>query len=174
MPFFRYLFGVGGVLLCLMFLLDAYVPKAPPREQHDLDKSTIRITSRPSGDYVIDHFPLVRNDLAADPAEAVRRALAMMPESDAKQAKIAAAPSNKATPAAPRKRRVAQRTQARVANGEAASPGRSQAWAGNNWSNNWSQNWSDNSSRGWNGNWNNGSSHGWRDNQWANNQWAAW
>jgi hypothetical protein len=170
MPIFRYLFGVGGVLLCLMFVLDAYVPKAPPRELRDLDKSTIRITARPSGDYVIDHFPLVRNDLAVDPAEAVRRALAMMPEGDAKQTEVPAAPSNKATSAAPRKRRVAQRTQTRVASGDVASAGRSQAWSGNNWS----PGWSDNASRSWNGNWSNSSSRGWRDNHWANNQWTTW
>jgi hypothetical protein len=178
MPIFQYLFGVGGVLLCLMFVLDAYVPRSAPREQRDLDKSTIRITTRPTGDFVIDHFPSVRNDLALAPDEAVRRALAMMPDGDTGPTNVATTRSDPATPASPRKRRVAQRPQPRLPNGEPAPPPRSQAWAGNGWSDrSWSQDWSRNGSQNWwNGSSGNGSSN-WTNgsnNRWTNNRWAAW
>ena len=182
MPLLQYFFGVGGALLCLMFALNAYVPKDPPREQHELDKSTIRITAPRTGDYVVDHFPLVRNDLTVDPEEAVRRALAMMPKEDQPKQHVATARSASQSPAPPRKRRIAQRAQPRQPNGEAAY-GRPQAWASNGWSNNsWSQNWSQNSSQysangssgGWSSNWNNGYSRNWPNDRWANNRWTRW
>ena len=47
MQVFQYLLWVGGVLICLMFALDVYIPAAPPREQHDIDRTTIRITAAP-------------------------------------------------------------------------------------------------------------------------------
>ncbi len=174
MPLLQYFFGAGGALLCLMLVLNAYVPKAPPREQHDLDKSTIRITAPRTGDFVIDHFPAVRNDLAVDPAEAVRRALAMMPEDKDKQTSGATARSE-SQPAPPRKRRLAQRTQPRPSNGDTRSQARPQAWASNGWSNNsWSQNWSNGSSGNWSSNWNNNGSQNWSNNRWANNRWTGW
>ena len=162
MPLVQYFLGVGGALLCLMFVLDAYVPKVPPREQRELDKSTIRITARPSDAFVIDHFPPVPGNVAAGPADAVRQALAMMPEGEARQLHVAATREDRHTAATPRKRRVVQQQQTRVANGEAASPVRPQAWSGNTWSQGWSNNW--------NSNW----SQGWSHNRWANNQWTAW
>jgi hypothetical protein len=162
MPIFQYFFGVGGVLLCLMFALDAYVPKAPAREQHEFDKSTIRITARPSDAFVIDRFPPVRGNVAAGPNDAVRQALAMMPDSDVKQADVAPAQAHPQTAAKPHKRRVAQRSQTHLANGEVPTPARSQAWSGNNWS------------QGWSSNWNSGWSPGRNNNRWANNQWTAW
>jgi hypothetical protein len=161
MPLVQYFFGVGGALLCLMFVLDAYVPKAPAREQHVLDKSTIRITARPPGDFVIDHFPPVSGNPMAGPNEAVRQALAMMPEGDAKQADAAARRTDKPPVANSRKRRVVQRTQTHLAIGEVPSSTRS-PWSGNKGSQGWSSNW--------NGNW----SQGWSNNRWANNQWTAW
>ena len=168
MPLLQYFFGVGGALLCLLFVFDAYVPKEPPREQHELDKSTIRISAPRTGDYVIDHFPAVRNDLAVDPAEAVRRALAMMPESDRKSADVPAA--RRESPASPRKRRVAQRQQPRLPRGEAPSPERPQTLASNGWSSNnsWPQNSWQNSWPNFGNRSSNGSSHGWSTN-WNNN-----
>jgi hypothetical protein len=162
MPLVQYFLGVGGALLCLMFALDAYVPKAPPREQRELDKSTIRITARPSDGFVIDRFPPVPGNVAAGPADAVRQALAMMPEGDAKQANVAAAPEHSRTATTPRKRRVVQRPQTRLANGEVPSPARSQSWSGNNWS------------QGWSSNWNNDWSQRPTNNRWANNRWTTW
>ncbi len=162
MPLVQYFLGVGGALLFLMFVLDAYVSKAPPREQHELDKSTIRITARPSDAFVIDRFPPVRGSIAAGPGDAVRQALAMMPEGEAKQADVAATRGDHPIAATPRKRRVVQRRQTRLANGEIPLPARSQSWPGNNWS--------QGSSSNWNSNW----SQGWSYNRWANNQWTAW
>src|SRR5438874_2633833 len=114
MPILQYLFGVGGALLCLMFVLDAYVPKAAPREQHDIDRSTIRIASRPSGDFVIDHFPAVRGDLADAANDAVRKAMALMPPEDARQAGGNAMHTASAAAVPPRKRHLAQRQQSRL------------------------------------------------------------
>jgi hypothetical protein len=174
MPLLQYFFGVGGALLCLMFALNAYVPKDPPRDQHELDKSTIRISAPRTGDYVIDHFPLVRNDLSVDPEEAVRRALAMMPKDDESKRNVATARSASQSSSPPRKRRVAQRAQPRQPNGDAPS-GRPQAWASNGWSNNgWSQGSSNGSSGGWSTNWNNGYSQNWSNDRWANNRWTHW
>jgi hypothetical protein len=176
MPLLQYFLGVGGALMCLMFVLNAYVPKDPPREQRELDKSTIRITAPHTGDYVIDHFPAVRSDLAFDPAEAVRRALAMMPDDKPKQTSVASARSE--PPAASRKRHVAQRQQPRPPHGDGPSLARQQTWASNGWSNNnWSQNWSQNSSNGsggWSNNWNNNYSQNWSGNRWGNNRWSGW
>ena len=183
MPILQYLFGVGGALLCLMFVLDAYVPKAAPREQHEIDRSTIRITARPTGDFVIDHFPAVRADLADAANDAVRKAMAMMPPEDTKQAVASAAVSGPAPPAIPRKRRVAQRPQ-HLANSDVLPPSPPQTWSNNSWSNNsWSNNgWSGrspeqprNSAANGSGNPNNSWSRGW-SNSWSRgsggNRWA--
>jgi hypothetical protein len=162
MPILQYLFGVGGALLCLMFALNAYVPAAPPREQHEIDKSIIHVTAAPTGDFVIDHFPAVRGDLADAANDAVKKAMAMMPPQDIKQAAANTEHPAAAVPRAPHKRRVAQRPQSQFASGDAPSPMRSQASSNSGWSNNgWSSSWSNNS-----GNW----SHGWGDNHWADNR----
>jgi hypothetical protein len=162
MPLVQYFLGVGGALLCLMFVLDVYVPKAPLREHHELDRSTIRITSRPSDAIVIDRFPPVHGSVAAGSGDAVRQALAMMPDGEAKQADVVATREDRPIAATPRKRRVAQRPQTRLAIGEIPSPVRSQSRSGNDWSQGSSSNWSSN----W--------SQGWSQNRWANNQWTAW
>jgi len=164
MPILQYLFGVGGALLCLMFALNAYVPAAPPREQREIDKSIIHVHAPPTGDFVIDHFPAVRADLADAANDAVKKAMAMMPPEDIKRADDAAR-ADAATAPAPRKRRVAQRPQQlRLANGDVPSPVRSQPPSNGGWSN---QGWSNN---GWSnsGSWNN-NSRGWGNNRWADN-----
>ena len=173
MPILQYLFGVGGALLCLMFALDAYVPAAPPREQHEIDKSAIHVTAAPTGDFVIDHFPAVRGDLADAGNDAVKKAMAMMPPEDARQTAGNAAHTAAAALQAPRKRRLAQRSQSRLASSDAPSPAR-EASSTNGWSNSWSPDWSkiDRSKNGWSnnsGNWNSNWSHGWGRNRWADN-----
>jgi len=161
MPILQYLFGVGGTLLCLMFVLNAYVPAAPPRDQRELDKSIIHVSAPPTGDFVIDHFPAVRGDLADAANDAVKKAMAMMPPEDIKRANEAARAD--AAPA-PRKRRVAQRSQPRLASGDGPSPARSQPPSNGDWSNGWSNHgWSNSNS------WNNGWSRGWGNNRWADN-----
>ena len=178
MPILQYLLGVGGALLCLMFTLNAYVPAAPPRDQHEVDKSIIHVTAAPTGDFVIDHLPAVRGDLA-DANDAVKRAMAMMPPEDARQAasnKRAHKPAA-ATPPAPRKRRLVRRPRSppwpvatclrprpydvlepgfveqRLVEQQVTGP----ATGHSGWSNN---------SGNWNGNW----SHGWGGNSWVDNQ----
>jgi hypothetical protein len=182
MPLLQYFLGVGGALLCVMFMLNAYVPKEPPREQRDLDKSTIRITAPHTGDYVIDHFPAVRSDLAFDPAEAVRRALAMMPKDDEPKQHAATSRAEAPSPSPSRKRHLAQRSQPRQPRGD-APPTRPQAWASNGWSNNsWSQNWPQDSSQnswnsssgGWSNNWNNNYSQSGSGNHSGSNRWNGW
>jgi hypothetical protein len=180
MPILQYLFGVGGALLCLMFVLNAYVPTAPPREQRELDKSTIHVTAAPTGDFVIDHFPAIRGDLADAANDAVKKAMAMMPPEDAKQVTSNAAQAAAVAPQAPRKRRLAQRPQSRrFASAEAPSPARGDTlnggWSNNNWSRGWSNNSNNNgwSNNGWSnnpGNWNSNWSHGWGGKRWADNQ----
>jgi hypothetical protein len=183
MPLLQYFLGVGGALLCVMFMLNAYVPKDPPREQRDLDKSTIRITAPHTGDYVIDHFPSVRNDLAFDPAEAVRRALAMMPKDDEPKQRAATSRTEASSPSSSRKRHLAQRSQPRQPRGDIPPAARPQAWASNGWSNNsWSQNSPQNSSQsswngssgGWSNNWNNNYSQNGSGNRGGSNRWNGW
>jgi hypothetical protein len=45
MPLARYFFYVGGVLLALLFVLDAYLPKAPVAERANANLPVIRIHS---------------------------------------------------------------------------------------------------------------------------------
>jgi hypothetical protein len=45
MPLARYFFYVGGVLLALLFVLDAYLPKAPVAERANANVPVIRIHS---------------------------------------------------------------------------------------------------------------------------------
>ena len=45
MPLFRYFFFVGGILLALIYVADAYAVKTVPQQRVDVDRSTIRISS---------------------------------------------------------------------------------------------------------------------------------
>jgi hypothetical protein len=45
MPLLRYFLFVGGVLLALLFISDAYLPKLPAAERADADLPVIRIQS---------------------------------------------------------------------------------------------------------------------------------
>jgi hypothetical protein len=45
MPLVRYFFFVGGVLLALLFVSDAYLPKLPDTQRADADLPVIRIHS---------------------------------------------------------------------------------------------------------------------------------
>jgi hypothetical protein len=49
MPIKTYLAWVSSVLLCVMLLLDAYLPKAPPRNDYDFDRAGLRITAVDTG-----------------------------------------------------------------------------------------------------------------------------
>ncbi len=49
MPIKMYFAWVGGILLCMLLLLDVYLPKAPPRDDYDFDRTGLRITARDTG-----------------------------------------------------------------------------------------------------------------------------
>jgi len=166
MPLLRYFVGVGSALLCLMFLFDAYLPKAPPREQHDIDHSTIRIAAPSSSDFVINQFPSTQKTFQIDPAEAVRQAMALMPPDEGgKKAGQATRPdrTREASVASPsKKKRIAHRAHPTPNDVASGQPG--QNWANNGGCNGWGgSSWSNNS---W-GNWNSSWSRGWASNQWT-------
>lgn len=159
MPVFQYFFGVGGILLCLLFVTDVLIPKLPPRPGHDLDKSTIRITAeKPSGDFVLNTFPPIAPDPSAAPsvtAEPSTRAAFAKLETEAKPKR----PARRKTIAA---RSVPQRfarndgfypdQQAWSRQAWASGPTRSGGWSSSPWSSNsWPSNpWRSNSwSNGW-------------------------
>ena len=123
MPLARYFFYVGGVLLALLLVLDAYLPKVPVMERADANLPVIRIhsdrkwparvvydTSQPT----IIPAQIARGE-ASIPAPATvasvkaseRQALAQMQPSDAKQLQ----PSNpkKREPTLQRKGKIAKR-----------------------------------------------------------------
>jgi len=43
LPWMRYLISVGGTLICLLFVADAYLPKASPKPYHEIDRTILRI-----------------------------------------------------------------------------------------------------------------------------------
>jgi len=102
MPLARYLSYVGGVLLALLLVLDAYLPKVPVAERADANLPVIRIhsdrkwpervvydTSQPT---IIPALPSGKASIPAAAAVAdvsvkasEREAIAQMQPSDAKQ-----------------------------------------------------------------------------------------
>src|SRR5262245_41261539 len=45
MPVKQYFLWVGGVLLCLMLALNAYLPRAEPREEFEYIRTSLRISA---------------------------------------------------------------------------------------------------------------------------------
>jgi hypothetical protein len=115
MPVFRYFAGVGGALLALLLIVNAYLPQTPVAAavagQQHFDRSTIRIISRQKGPerVVIDTSlptiipPAAQPQQVADATPPVtapisassREAFAQLPEPPAKPA---AAPAKKYKP----------------------------------------------------------------------------
>jgi hypothetical protein len=103
MPLARYFVFVGGVLLALLFLSDAYLPKLPAAQMADTDLPVIRIhTDRKWPERVVydtSHATIIPAQIAnpdvGAPAPAtvadiaakaqVREAFAQMPPSDSQQ-----------------------------------------------------------------------------------------
>jgi hypothetical protein len=124
MPLARYFSYVGGVLLALLLVLDAYLPKVPVAERADANLPVIRIhsdrkwpervvydTSQPT---IIPALPSGKASIPAAAAVAdvsvkasEREAIAQMQPSDAKQLQ----PSNpkKREPKLQRKGKIAKR-----------------------------------------------------------------
>jgi hypothetical protein len=125
MPLARYFIYVGGVLLALLFISDAFLPKLPVAESVSADLPVIRIHSdRKWPERVVFDTSLptiVPAQLAktqssiqvpatvADfpPKARVREAFAQLRPSDAVQAQ--ASDAKKAEPKPPRKRKIAKR-----------------------------------------------------------------
>ena len=42
-PWLRYVVVAGGMLVCLLFAADAYLPKAEQRPYRDIDRTTLRV-----------------------------------------------------------------------------------------------------------------------------------
>src|SRR5437762_6512322 len=148
MPVFQYFLWVGGILLCLMFAFDAYLPRLPAREAHEIDRTPIRIASR---------GPEFATLLAPDESEP--RPVEAKPAVPVRQAFAKFEPERKARPRHKRPVEDAARegANARVAEQTgAASSWSNNSWSGNSWSNNnWSNNnWSNNNwSRNWSSTW---------------------
>ena len=122
MPLARYFSFVGGVLLALLFVLDAYLPRIPVHERADADLPVIRIhTDRKWPERVVfdTSVPTIvpariaSSEPSIPPSETAsdvsveargREAFAQMQPSDTKQAK-----SRKPEPKPQRKSRIARR-----------------------------------------------------------------
>lgn len=44
-PWLQYVVGVGGALICLLFVADAWLPKAAPRPYREIDKTVLRVNT---------------------------------------------------------------------------------------------------------------------------------
>jgi hypothetical protein len=123
MPLARYFLFVGGVLLALLFISDAYLPKSPDAVRADADLPVIRIHSDqkwPQSVVFDTSYPAVApvqvaKTEASVPAPAtvadvsakvrVREAFAQLPLPDSKQSSDARKPEPKLRP----KRKIARR-----------------------------------------------------------------
>ena len=121
MPLARYFVYVGSVLLALLFLADAYLPKLPVVEASDPHMPMIRIFAERQGPgpivfdtkAMVPAAPMVAAANAPPPAavaettSSLRDALAQLPPPEA--AKIQPADPKKAEANQPRPRKVAKR-----------------------------------------------------------------
>ncbi len=146
MPIKKYLMWVGGVLLCLMFALDAYLPKTAPHRDYDFDRTALKITAPDSGiapdtGAVAITAEATVNEPADPPKETQVTA-----QSAARQAfgKLEAA-----TPKKPQRKRSVRLQPAKPVKSATAAqnPWFSQGSA--DWSSNWNSNWT--SSWNWRG-----------------------
>jgi len=125
MPLARYFFFVGGVLLALLFISDAYLPKLPVADRANSDLPVVRIHSdRKWPERVVYDTSLptiipaqIANTDASVPAPAtvadvsakaqVREAFAQLQPSDANQ--LQPSDPKKSEPKLQRKRKIAKR-----------------------------------------------------------------
>jgi hypothetical protein len=125
MPLARYFIYVGGALLALLFISDAFLPKSPVAESANADLPVIRIHSDqkwPERVVFDTNLPTVVPAQKAKTASSiqvpatvadippkarVREAFAQLPPSDAAQAQTSGA--RKTDPKLPHKRKIAKR-----------------------------------------------------------------
>ncbi len=139
MPIKKYFAWVGGILLCMMLLLDAYLPKAPPRNDYDFDRTGLRITAIDTGiapDTGAIAISSQTEDAAGVPAEAGRKVAASAAATQA-FAKIEPTEIEPAPPRKPQHKRIARyQKPARPAKSPSTSK-----WSYNR-SSQWSYDWS--------------------------------
>jgi hypothetical protein len=122
MPLVRYFFFVGGVLLALLFISDAYLPKLPVTDRANPDLPVIRIhsdrkwpervvynTNLPTivPAHIVNTDSLSAPTTVADVSAKAREAFAQLQPSDAKQ--LPSSDSKKREPTLQRKRKIAKR-----------------------------------------------------------------
>ena len=132
-PIRNYFFGVGGILLCLLFALDAYLPKAEPHRDFDIDRTGLKISAPDTG---------IAPDTGAvaisgggptqDEAEKTKADARTAPARALAKAEVTA-------PKKPQRTRVAHLQPAKRALPPAQVP----------WSSQWSSNWSSNATSNW-------------------------
>ncbi len=136
MPIKNYFLWVGGVLICLMFALDAYLPKAEPHKDYDFDRTGLKITAPDTG--IAPDTGAVAiggaQDEASDPQNETKVAPAAATQASARL--------EPGPPKRPQHKRSARLQSAKPTNGPAAEP---PVWS-SQWSYNpssqWSYNWS--------------------------------
>ena len=131
MPIKQYVLWVGGILLCMMFAFDVYLPKAVPRPDYDFDRGGLKIAAPDSGIAPDINGAAVSSgsvqDHAGDPPDP--------PKDDVQPA--AARAFAKLKPSPPRKHQ-ARRTVRQQSVAAADRPAAPDPWS---WHSDWSSNW---------------------------------
>jgi hypothetical protein len=136
MPIKNYFLWVGGVLLCLMFALDAYLPRAEPHKDYDFDRTGLKITAPDTG--IAPDTGAVAIGGAQDEASDSQNETKVAPAAAAQ----AFARLDPGPPKRPQRKRSARLQSAKPANGRAVEP---PVWSSQwsyNLSSQWSYNWS--------------------------------
>jgi hypothetical protein len=144
MPIKKYLLWVGAVLLCGMLLLDAFVPKAPPRVDYDFDRAGLKIKAPDSGIAPdTGAIAITANSVTNEPSDPPTE----LKITDQTAARQAFGKLESGAPKKPPHKRAARPQPARSAE--------SAATAQNPWSSPWSSEWSSNRTSDWasNGSW---------------------
>jgi hypothetical protein len=139
MPIRKYLLWVGGVLLCLMFALDAYLPKAVPRRDYDFDRTGLKIAAPDNGIAPDTGAVAVTADLVANEAGDPPGRKEITAKTATRRAFGKLEPS---APKKPQRRRTAHLQPARPTAGAAAMQNPWFSQGASDWSSNWTSNWS--------------------------------
>ena len=138
MPIKRYLLWVGGVLLCLLFALDAYLPKAESRKDFDFDRTGLKISAPDTGIAPDTGAVAISGNPVQDEAAA--------PKGEKKVPARAFAKLESGATKKPQHKKVARLPSAKPAQA-AQNPWSSQG------SSDWSSNWNANPGSNWSSNW---------------------
>lgn len=142
MPIRKYFLWVGGALLCLMFALDAYLPKAEPRRDYDFDRTGLKISAPDTGIAPDTGAVAISSNPAQDEA--------LEPKGEKKAPAHAFAKLEAGAAKKPQHKKVARLPPAKPATA-----------AQNPWSSQWSSDWSSNATSNWSSNWNANSASNW-------------